>query len=358
VATDHLTVLTTDGGLATKQIRRDQKTGRLIITGYGRARHFGVEERPISDMATLAVALDRLTRAPLSFVIRGSPLEGIDRRRCRRLRHPDPQTGDAATFADMPQHWLAIDIDKVARPVTIDPISDPDGAIEYLIGLLPPELHDASLWWQWTSSQGLPGTEETLSARLWFWSLHLVSNAELTRWSQFVNQRAGFRLIDQSLYRAVQPHYVSEPQFVGMPDPLPARHGVRVGLDDAVSLVIPEPDRAQHYAADAGSIGRGVTAYLQEIGSERGFRAPMLSAVASYFAINGANAGTAAIEALVRAAIDAAPPGNRSDADIDRYRSDRHLDEMIQWCCHQEAAKPRRRSRIRYFDFSREPCPS
>ena len=34
--------------------------------------------------------------------------------------------------------------DKVKKPVAIDPVTDPEGAIEYLIGLLPPELQDAS----------------------------------------------------------------------------------------------------------------------------------------------------------------------------------------------------------------------
>jgi hypothetical protein len=343
---DHLTVLTTDGGLATKQIRLHHKTGKLIVTGYGKAYWFKVCEWPVDGIAALAAQLERLTRAPLAFVIRGAPLPGIDRARCRRLRHPDPQSGDAATFTDADRHWFAIDIDKIARPVTIDPVGDPDGAIEYLIGLLPPELHDASCWWQWTSSQGLPGTEETLSARLWFWSVDSMSDAELTRWCRSANQRVGYRLIDQSLFRAVQPHFCAAPIFSGMRDPLPVRHGVRLGLDDAVSLVIPELDRAHHAAGTSFAVGRGVTAYLAEIGGDRGFRAPMLSAIASYFAVNGPGADHNIIKTLVRQAIDAAPPGARSAADLDRYRSDRHLDEMLHWCAQQEGTRPPRRSRL------------
>jgi P4 family phage/plasmid primase-like protien len=330
---DFLTVLTTDGGLATKQIR-PHRTGKLIITPYGRAYLFRVYERPVSRIAQLAAALDGLTSRPLSFVIRGAPLPGIDRDRCRRLRYPDPENGDPATFGDTKHHWFAVDLDKLARPAAIDPSADPDGAIEYLIGLLPPELHDASAWWQWTSSQGLPGTESTLSARLWFWSLDPLGDEELNRWCKSANQRAGFRLIDPVLYRPVQPHYVAAPIFNGLPDPLPRRHGLRWGLDNAVSLVIPEPERAYHYVGRTRfAIGRGVLALLQEIGGPRGFRAPMLSTVASYFGTHGPNADREIIKAIVRGAIDAAPPGGRSAADLDRSirPASRRNGAMVRW---------------------------
>jgi hypothetical protein len=146
----------------------------------------------------------------------------------------------------------------------------------------------------------------------------------------------------------VQPHYIAAPIFAGMRDPLPMRHGIRQGLDDAVTLVIPEPARAVHYANGGGvAVGRGVASYLDEIGGERGFRAPIMSAVASYFAINGAGADRDVIKTLIRAAIDAAPSGGRTDAELERYRSDPHLDEMLQWCDQQEAAKPPRRSWLR-----------
>jgi hypothetical protein len=81
--TEFMTVMVTDGALATKQIRRQPKTGKLIVMGYGRAKHFSVDERRVDDMPSLASTLDRLTRAPLAFVIRGAPLPGIDRQHCR-----------------------------------------------------------------------------------------------------------------------------------------------------------------------------------------------------------------------------------------------------------------------------------
>jgi hypothetical protein len=222
-----LTVLTSVSGLyATKRIRQDHKTGRIVKTDYGREKHFRVQTVELSSFAHLCRCLDRLTQRTLAFVVRGEPLPGVDMQKARRLLHDDPETGEAATFSEAPRQWFAADIDKVRRPIAIDPVADPDGAIEHLIGLLPPELHDASCWWQFTCSQSLPGYEEMLSARLWFWLLEPLDDAALTRWARDANKAAGFKLLDDALYRAVQPHYVAAPIFDNLPDPLPRRHGV------------------------------------------------------------------------------------------------------------------------------------
>ena len=166
-------------------------------------------------------------------------------------------------------------MDHIAAPVTIDPVTDPDGAIEHLIGLLPPELADGSCWWQWTSSQSLPGHEDTLSARLWYRSVEPLGDADLKRWAATAN--VSVKLIDIALYSPVQAHYIAAPIFDGITDPLPRRYGVHAGLEDEVSLILPPPDpknpevgSGQGYAP-----GRGVQAYLAEIGGGRGFRVPI-----------------------------------------------------------------------------------
>jgi hypothetical protein len=338
-AADCLTAMTSVAGLyATKVIRLDRKTGRIIKTGYGRETHFRVAQIELAGFDHLCKVLDTLTRRPTAFVIRGEPLPHIDRTKTRRLVHPDPETGEAATFAEVPRRWLAVDIDKVKKPVAIDPVADPEGAIEHLIGRLPPELYDASSWWQFTCSQSLPGSEEVLSARLWFWLLDPLDDASLTRWALSANKAC--RLIDPSLYRAVQPHYVAAPIFEGMADPLPRRHGIRVGLDQAVSLLIPEPSADDPYVDGEGYIGRGVDAFLAETGGDRGFRAPMVGAIASYFALNGADTNPEPIKMRVREAIARADPGGRTAADIARYCSDRHLNDIVGWVRTRERTKP------------------
>jgi hypothetical protein len=324
---------------ATKRIRQHRKTGKVIKTDYGCEKYFWVKQVGLTGFDHLCKCLDTLTQRPFAFVIRGEPLPDADLNKTRRLARPDPATGEIATFAEAERSWFAVDLDKIRRPVAVDPVADPDGAIEYLIGLLPPELHDASCWWQFTCSQNLPGCEDTLSARLWFWLLDPLGDAALTRWANCANKVG--KLIDASLYRVVQPHYVADPIFEeGMRDPLPRRHGVRIGLDDAVSLLIPEPSIDDPYVGGEGYVGLGIEGHLAEIGGERGFRTPMVSAIAAHFTANGAEANPEPIKARVRKAIANADPGGRTAAEIDRYCSDRHLNDIIAWVRARERTRP------------------
>jgi hypothetical protein len=337
-----MTVLTSVSRVyATKRIRRDRKTGKVIKTPYGLEKHFGVTPVSLSGFERLSRCLDRLTQRPFAFVIRGEPLPGIDMTKARRLVHADPETGECATFEEAPRRWFAVDMDRIKCPPLTSPVDDPDDAIEHLIGLLPPELGDASCWWQFTCSQSLPGTEDRLSARLWFWLAEPLDGASLTRWALSANKGCEGTLIDPSIYRAVQPHYVAAPIFEdGMRDPLPRRHGIRKGLDEAVSLVIPKASADDPYVGSTGYVGISIEGHLAQIGGDRGFRAPMVSAIAAYFSANGANAEPEAITRRVREAIAAAPLGGRTDADIARYRSDRHLNNIIGWVRARERANP------------------
>jgi hypothetical protein len=339
-AAERLTVLFSISNLyATKRIRLHRKTEKVIKTDYGRETHFRVTQVDLNGFGHLCKCLDRLTQRPLAFVIRGEPLPGTDLNKTRRLVHPDPETGELATFAEAERSWFAVDIDKVKKPVAIDPVSDPEGAIEHLIGLLPPELHDASCWWQFTCSQNLPGCEDTLSARLWFWLLEPLGDAALTRWAHCANKVG--KLIDPSIYRVVQPHYIADPVFEeGMRDTLPRRHGVRIGLDNAASLLIPEPSADDPYVSGGGYVGIGIEGHLAEIGGERGFRTPTVSAIAAYFTANGAEANPEPIKARVREAIGRADPGGRTAAELDRYCSDRHLNDIIAWIRARERTRP------------------
>jgi hypothetical protein len=331
---DMLTILhSVDGKFATKRFSRHPKTGKLRNRSYDKAYQFRVELRPVKSIDELYAALDDLSRQPQAFVIRGEPLPNTNLHYTkRRFRARD---NEPATFGEAARRWLAVDMDHIPAPAGTEPVTDPDGAIEHLIGLLPAETHDASCWWQFTSSQSLPrddGTldNEYLSARLWFWSTGPLGDADLKRWAAHHNQHG--RVIDPALYHAIQAHYTCAPVFEdGMADPLPRRTGVRRGLEDEVSLIIPPADpKRPELASDEGyAPGLGVEAYLAEIGGGRGFREPIKSAVASFIAIYGSQADATELKKAIRQAIDKVDPGGRDEGTIERYRSDEHLNSLI-----------------------------
>src|SRR5262249_40656306 len=134
--------------------------------------------------------------------------------------------------------------------------------------------------------------DDTVSVHLWYWSTQPLDNVALKRWAVTTNQVVGFKLVDPGFFNPVQIHYVAAPAFVGMQDPLSRRTGLRIGLEDAVSILIPPPDPKRPDEPDPGGYapGAGVAAHLAEIGGPKGFRDPIKSAIGSYVAIYGSRA--------------------------------------------------------------------
>jgi hypothetical protein len=301
---------------------------RIANKSYGKESHFRVERVSVGGFAELNAALDRLAADPFAFLIRDEPLPHTNLNHTRRWARP--HGNEPATFAPMLRRWLPVDLDHIAAPPLTDVVTDPDAAIEHLIGLLPRELHDVKCRWQFTSSQGLPGSEGLLSARLYYWLGEAYDNDALKRWTAAANAAAGFKLIDPVLYHPIQAIYTAAPLFRNMADPLPRRCGVRDGLEDEAVLIIPPPDAKRPEEIGSGyEPGPGVASRLAEIGGAKGFRAPIVSAIASYIATYGAAADCASLKQSIREAIDRAAPGGRSADQLERYKSDAHLDDII-----------------------------
>ena len=176
----------------------------------------------------------------------------------------------------------------------------------------------------------MPDRRDTLSAHLAYWSTSPLDEAALKRWAKACNVRAGSKIIDPALYTAVQAHYIAAPLFEGLDDPLPRRCGIRKGLDDEASLIIPPPDAKDPETASTQGYepGYGVEYWVARIGGD-GFREPIKSAIASYIAIYGSAADCQPLKQAIVAAIDKADPGGRSPEKIELYKSDAHLDAII-----------------------------
>jgi len=342
---DTLVILrSVSGKRAAKQITlikgKKGKPTRIDVKPFGKETHFSVSQIGIGNVGDLHRQLDLLTRDPFSFVVRGRPLPSINRHHTRRRLHKDPKTGEPPTFAPQARRWLMVDCDHLPAPPLTDVIVHPDDAVQYVLGRLPPEFHDTTVFAQFSSSQGLPGSEPFISLHLWYLCTRAYSDEELKRWVTFVNRTE--KLVDPALYNAVQPHYIAAPLFLGMLDPLPRRHGIWEGLYDELELILPPADAKDPEKIAAGGYepGAGAEHFLTQIGGPAGFRRPIFKALSSYIAINGSNADLQPIYRSIREALDRTDPGWRADPKGQRYAPDDHLDKMAAWIRLQHGDQP------------------
>jgi hypothetical protein len=342
---DALTVLhSVSKKLATKEFTwiegRKGKPPGFKTKSYGNEKYFAVEEIALGGASDLFRELDRLTADSHAFIIRGAPQPGVNRHHTRRLLHKDPKTGEGPSFAPQPRRYLLVDGDHLLEPPLTDLVNRPADAVEHVIGCLSPEFQDVTCFWQLSSSAGLPGSEGFLSLHLWYWCPRPYSDDELTRLANFINRDG--RIIDAAVYRAVQPHYIAAPLFIGMADPLPVRHGIRQGLEDELELIIPPPDaKDPTKVSDSGyGPGLGVAAYLDRIGGRDGFRSPIFKAISSFVATHGIHADPQQLYRDIRETLDRVEPGWRADPKGKRYADDDHLDKMLAWIREQHGDQP------------------
>jgi hypothetical protein len=327
-----LTVLTTRGPLATKRVERTPDG--IVIHGYDRARRFGAAAVEVDGLEGLAALLGRLDREQRRLVIRAAPLPGTDPQDCRRLLHADRATGDPACFEDVPRAWVAFDFDSVETPCCTDP-RDGEEAGLFLRDLLPAPFRDAACIVQATSGCAIkPG----LRYRLWVVLDRPLHGHEVAAWTASPH-------LDPATLRPVEPIYTARPVFAGMADPMPQRLWLLPGLAEAVEVPELLP-RVEHgpvklgtgEAGDARSFADRLAAMGDGEGRQR-FRGPIIGAIGAYARQHGAEALLATAQGVktrVRAAIAAAPKGQGRGGDLERYASDRHLDEIIGWTAAQE----------------------
>ncbi len=334
---DSVTVLTTKGPLATKRITLRPGFTRPVIEPYGNAAFFSIWEAPVSGINDLAAVLSTVERRPTSFLVRGKPAEGIDRRNARRRLHAriaKDGTIEPATLEPVARHWIPLDVDLIACPDWLDPVHEPDRAVEHVVGLLPEEFQGATCWWAFTSGQGL---KCGIRIRLFFWSDRSLADWELKQW-------LGDSPVDSSIFAPAQPIYVAKPVFFGVPDPVPIRSGIWRGDRDAIIPPLIERPKQQVAAPRrpfSGEPGSGYEFHRSRIGDHDkggGFFAPIKSAVASWIAQQGASAETGWLRTDLERAIREAPrdPAKHPDDYVEIRVRD--LDQLISAIVALEAA--------------------
>ena len=343
-ALDTITVLTTKGRvLATKRITAIQG-GPPKIENYGTARRFSFNEWPVSSFDEMADALADLQERAQSFLVRGKPIDGIDRNNApRRLR---PRGDEPATLIAQARHWLALDVDSVPCPAGIDPIWEPDAVVEHVVELLPEEFHGVSVFWAFTSGHGLkPG----IRIRLFYWLDRAVADDDLKIW---LAQPIADKLIDPAIFNPIQAIYTAAPLFVGMPDPVPYRCRTLSGHSAAVEVPVIEKARRSASSAPGTSLGSGggYAAHRARIGDgalRDGFYRPLKSAVAAFVGEAGGGADTAWLRNDLEEAIRSAPRDPALHDDVYVENRVRDLDSLISWTIDRRAREGSGRRRGR-----------
>src|SRR4051812_3211641 len=221
---------------ATKQWMWSDALQEWRRISYEAGATFTAEEHPVASLADVAAGLEVIRHDPTPFLGRGAllpearaALAANPQHRFRRAKKVS-KSGKAPTLAEVPRHWLMIDVDNYPLPDHADLAADPEAAIETAVhDLLPECFHDVAAFWQLSASAGFkPGV---LKCHLFFWLAEPISNEDLKLYLH-VHAPA----VDRAPYNAAQPHYIADPIIEGGHDPLPRRTGWCKGLEDVVTL--------------------------------------------------------------------------------------------------------------------------
>ena len=238
LAADSVTILRCAKGHRATKLITANANGDVNVAGYDAGMFFEISECPIAGLPDLADVLSRTSRDPQACAIRGEPLLGTNRKRCRRLLYTH-EDGTPPTFRDVARRWVVIDFDDVPGPYRFDP-RDGELAAIYCRTLLPEPWRRSSYWWGLSSSAGF---KSGVRIKLAFWLGRPVLGAELERHLKGCP-------IDASTLRAVQPIYVARPILVNVADPIGRRTGIEHGTNDQVALpelpAVAAPERAMH----------------------------------------------------------------------------------------------------------------
>jgi len=212
--------------------------GAIQTTPYDRAASFDAKLFEVSSIYDVAKLLGKVLEPdPHSFLIRGVPKQGEGLKNVRRKK-----SDNGGIFEPSPGHcWLPIDLDDLESPITnavttddngvVTGIVDPDAYVRSVIAThLPDYLHDATCYYQFTSSAGVKGWDKA-RLRLHFWLSEPIADSVLH--DVWANHHV--KCVDRAIYRDVQPIYTAAPKFVGMSDPC---SGWRSGLIEGSSPTV------------------------------------------------------------------------------------------------------------------------
>jgi len=268
---------------ATKKWTWDTKRQAWHLNPFDAGKLFTVEKHRYSNLPEYVEHLEYVRQDERRFVISGALTPTYA---ALLTANPDAaivknKNSKSPTFQEVPLRVLCIDIDTWIMPSWADLATDPESVIEVALrDLLPPSFHDATYWWQLSSSAGF--ATGVLKVHLFFWMTTSATNQHI---KDVLKQSAPG--VCRSIYHAVQPIYVHDPVIEGGADPLPRRTGWHKGA--AAEVVLPAlvvgGGAKRHQGASRRPSGGSIADALARIGDGRdGFHEPLRDAIKAYAA--------------------------------------------------------------------------
>lgn len=197
------------------------ENGHVRKENFQNAATYTIEQVPVHDIESLATLIERCSHDPHELLIRGLPRVGLTRRE-RRTKESFPEHRDGTP-------WVMLDFDDIPVPEGVDPLSGE--AIEWVVTKLPVAFHNASYFYQHSSSAGVLDHEGEplkagLNVHLFFWldrripgeplSFYLNLHCMQTDFYSLGENKGGvvglrFGIDPAPIRCEVQPHFVAEP---------------------------------------------------------------------------------------------------------------------------------------------------
>ncbi len=338
-----ITKLSTRNRFLTKQFN----TGTDAVMhskSYDLAKDFSLDLVDVEDIFQLSELLTSLEGNPFSCVIRGVPHSdtALDKHVRRRI-YREGKNAQESPFIDEAASWMMVDIDTLPLPEGYSYIDEPEQVVKYAVSQLPQEFHNICCHWQFSASAGIsnPGV---IKLHLWFWLESPQNSYELKQWANEVNSLNG-KIVDASVYNAVQIHYTAAPIFHGnAKNPLDVRSGLLVNEKESVAINLEFQNVGNENSNTHETIGssplhaiaKGFEGHMATMGDEpggKGFYEPLLRATASIVATKGSSwieHNKASIISDIQERIDSADQSNHTVEEVSRYKTEEYLTSLIQ----------------------------
>ncbi|MBT4891177.1 MAG: hypothetical protein HON65_16645 [Rhodospirillales bacterium] len=211
-----------------------------------RPKYYTHSQKMASGIRDFANQITPLFGDSQSCIIRGELVDPTKSHgNITRTKEDDLRSGKIMYFQENEtgKYWVCFDFDKIKNP---DRNLTEEEMLRYLVSKLGPEFEKITFLYHWSSSAGLDGWK-TISAHLYFWLSEPRTDAEMKDWAVDLNNNAGTKIVDDTLFDCIQAHYTANPIFEdGLTDPVQTgRAGLIEGEQESVSIpVVAMPNTA------------------------------------------------------------------------------------------------------------------